>query len=109
MVSLYEIGRNAYVLSRCVGGAVKTLTIVEVLAGFLRVVIIKLIVNLIKFLLVFFFFFFYSSLLNSLETKGTNIADLFKSVKKKCCKNKLEGQIGILKTKLLVNRGLNIE
>lgn len=107
MVSLYEIGRNAYVLSRCVGGAVKTLTIVEVLAGFLRVVI-KLIVNLIKFLLVFFFFFFYSSLLNSLETKGTNIADLFKSVKKKCYKNKLEGQ-RILKTKLLVNRGLNIE
>lgn len=58
MVSLYEIGRNAYVLSRCVGGAVKTLTIVEVLAGFLRVVIIKLIVNLIKFLLVFFLFLF---------------------------------------------------
>lgn len=58
MVSLYEIGRNAYVLSRCVGGAVKTLTIVEVLAGFLRVVI-KLIVNLIKFLLVFFSFSFF--------------------------------------------------
>lgn len=73
MVSLYEIGRNAYVLSRCVGGAVKTLTIVEVLAGFLGVVI-KLIVNLIKFLLVFSFLSFFTPILlfrisnsNSLE------------------------------------------
>lgn len=67
MVSLYEIGRNAYVLSRCVGGAVKTLTIVEVLAGFLGVVI-KLIVNLIKFLLVFSFLSFFTPIyLNLLE------------------------------------------